>query len=221
MAEYNMKGRNEQKKNTVPGGKPPVAGAGSKLDPGKPDYRSASGYVPEENINSGNSGGKKGKVAEGGGQSSDNWAAEHNKLVGQGDFQKDPYRVRGGDFPVKATVAGNDQSGRSYGFSEGHNDLVSQSMDQEGPRHAEDDGPMTPVPGDRSRVVAAGFPIEINKGEGNSDTGEIGIPTMVNLQTGYIEGGDGGFVQYVPQDNVSVGKPLSITKNAGHVGQQR
>src|SRR5260370_35577278 len=79
---------------------PPVAGGGSKPDPKKPDYRGASGYSPVENINSGHSGGKKGKVAEGGGQNDDNWAAEYNKLVGQADFQKDPNRARGIDCPV-------------------------------------------------------------------------------------------------------------------------
>src|SRR5258708_14266109 len=101
----------------------PVAGAGSKLDPKKPDYRSASGYSVEENVNDGVRGGKKGKVAEGGGQNSDNWAAEHNKLVGQPDYQKDPYRARGEDFPVKGVDSRTGQSG-SHGFSEGQDELV-------------------------------------------------------------------------------------------------
>lgn len=201
-------------------GKTPVAGAGSKVDSKKPVYRSASGYMLEENVNDGLMGGKKGKVMEGGGQTSYD-ASEHNKLVGQADFQKDPYRARGGDFPIKSVTAGNDQSGRSHGWSEGHNELVTQSTNVMGPRHAEDDGPMTPVPSDRSRVVAAGFPIEINKGEGNSDTGEIGIPQMLDLQTGYIVGGDNGETEYVPQFNVSVSKPPSRNMKAGQKGQQR
>jgi hypothetical protein len=200
-------------------GKPPVAGAGSDVDASKPVYRNASGYKVEEKVNQGPSGGKKGKVAEGGGQNSYD-ASEHNKLVGQMDFQKDPYRAKGSDFPVSHVDAFTGQSGM-HGFSEGHNQLVSQSTNQMGARHGEDSGPMTPVPSDRSRVVAAGHSIGISKGEGNSDTGEIGISQMLDLQTGYIVGGDNGVTEYVPQFNVSVGKPIAVTKNAGQVGQQR
>ncbi len=200
-------------------GKPAVAGAGSKVNAKQPVYRSASGYKLEEDVNEGPHGGKKGKVAGGGGQNSYD-ASEHNKLVGQSDFQKDPYRVKGSDWSVSHVDARTGQSG-TYGTSSGHNELVGQSSSQTGPRHAEDDGSLTPVPADRSRVVAAGFPIEVNKGEGSSDTGEIGIQTMVDLQTGYITGGDGGVVQYVPQANVSVGKPPSRNMSAGHVGQKR
>ncbi len=200
-------------------GPKPVAGAGSKVDAKKPVYRDASGYQLEEDVNGGLGGGKKGKVMEGGGQNTYD-ASEHNKLIGQPDFQKDPYRARGGDFPVSHVDARTGQSG-TYGYSEGHNSLVTQSMHQEGARHAEDDGPMTPVPSDRSRVVASGFSIEVSKGEGNSDTGEISIPQMVNFQTGYIEGGDGGVVEYVPQFNVSVGKPIAVNLKSGKVGQNR
>lgn len=200
-------------------GKPAVAGSGSKVDAKKPVYRQASGYKPEEKVNDGPSGGKKGSVAGGGGQNTYD-ASEHNKLVGQSDYQRDPYRARGSDFPVTAVDARTGQSGK-YGTSEGHNQLVTQGTNLSGPRHAEDDGSLTPVPADRSRVVASGFPIEINKGEGSSDTGETGISQMLDLQTGYIVGGDGGVVQYVPESNVSVGKPLAVNAKAGKVGQKR
>lgn len=199
---------------------PPVAGAGSKEDPKKPAYRSASGYTPNEKVNDGPRGGKKGGVKEGHGQDTDNWAAEHNKLVGQADYQKDPYRARGGDFPVKAVSAGTGQSG-AYGTSEGHNELVRQGLGLEGARHCEDNGQDTPVPADRSRVVAAAFPIGINGGEGSSETGEIGIEQMVDFQTGHIVGGETGVVQYVPQHDVHVGKPPARSASAGHVGQNR
>jgi len=200
-------------------GPKPVAGAGSKVNAKKPVYNNASGYQLEENVNDGHYGGKKGKVMEGGGQNSYD-ASEHNKLVGQPDFQKDPYRARGVDFPVQHVDARTGQSGM-HGFSEGHDELVMQSVHVMGARHVEDDGPLTPVPADRSRLVAAAFPIEVNKGEGSSDTGEIGIQQMIDLQTGYIVGGDGGEVEYVPQFNVSVGKPPSRSKTAGMVGQHR
>lgn len=207
--------------SVITGGfKPPVAGAGSKVSTKSPANRNASSYMPEEKVNEGPSGGKKGKVMEGGGQTSYD-ASEHNKLVGQSDFQKDPYRATASDFPSNKVTAKNDQSGRPHGWSEGHNELVTQSINVMGPRHAEDDGCMTPVPSDRSRVVAAGFPIEINQGEGNSDTGEIGIQQMINLQTGHIVGGDNGMTEFVPQFNVSVGKPPSRNMSAGKTGQKR
>jgi hypothetical protein len=202
-------------------GKPPVAGSGSnKVDASKPAYRNGSSYMPAENVNDGVMGGKKGKVAEGGGQNSDNWAAEWNKLVGQSDYQKDPYRARGMDFPVQHVDARTGQSG-TYGFSQGHNELVELTGHLEGARHNEDDGPMTPVPGDRSRKVGQMFSIEMNKGEGNSDTGEIGIEQMIDLQTGHIVGGNTGMTNYVPEGKVSVGKPPSRNMSAGHVGQER
>lgn len=204
--------------SVITGGlKPPVAGAGSKVKAADPVYRNASGYRVEENVNGGMGGGKKGKVAEGGGQTSYDASAK-NDLVGQSDYQKDPYRAKASEFTPNKVTAGNDQSGRSHGFSEGHNQLISQPK---GARHCEDDGDGTPVPSDRSRVVAAAFPIEVNAGEGNSDTGEIGLVQMVDLQTGHIVGGDTGKTGYVPQFNVSVGAPPSRNMSAGKVGQKR
>src|SRR5579859_5132626 len=174
-APYPTSGRNEQMKDDMPLGAP-VAGSGKNRvgDASKPVYRTASGYKLEEDVNQGPHGGKSGRVSAGHGQT--NYgpadrqgspdASEHNKLTDQSDMQKDPYRVRGGDWTVKRVKARTDQDGLGdKGFSQGHNELVSQSLHQEGARHAEDDGQMTPVPGDRSRVVAAGFPIEVNKGE--------------------------------------------------------
>ncbi len=199
---------------------PAVAGAGSKVDSKKPVYRNASGYKPAEDVNSGLPGGKLGKAGEFGGQTEDNWAAEHNKLVGQAEYQKDPYRSKGSDFPVQHVDARTGQSG-AHGFSSGHDELVTQSVNVEGARHAEDDGPMTPVPSDRSRLVAAAFPIEQNKGESSSQTGFNSIPQYVDFQTGYIVGGETGVTDYVPQFNVSQGKPPARSMDAGHVGQKR
>jgi hypothetical protein len=199
---------------------PAVAGAGSKVDVKKPVYRNASGYKVAEDVNSGLPGGKAGKAGEFGGQTEDNWAAEKNKLVGQSDYQKDPYRARGGDFPVQHVDARSGQSGM-HGFSEGHDELATQSINVEGVRHAEDDGPMTPVPSDRSRLVAAAHPIEQSKGESSSTTGFIPIPQMVDLQTGHIVGGETGVNDYVPQFNVSQGKPPARNMKSGYVGQKR
>ena len=197
--------------------KPPVAGAGSKVDAKKPVYKTASGYMPEEDVNQGPHGGKKGKVSAGHGQTSDDMAAK-NKLVGQSDYQKDPYRVKGEDFPVKTVSAFTGQSG-AHGTSSGRNELARYNVNQEGPRHVEDDGPMTPVPGDRGSKVASNFSIGINQGEGEGDTGEVGISEMIDLQTGHIVGGNTGVVQYVPQNNVTVGAPPSRNPKAGLVSR--
>jgi hypothetical protein len=199
-------------------GPPPVAGAGSKVT-SKPNSRYASGYMPEENVNEGPHGGKKGGVTPAHGQNTYD-ATEQNKLVGQSDYQKDPYRAKGSDFPVKHVDSAFGQSGM-HGFSSGHNELVKQSVDQEGPRHGEDDGPMTPVPADKSRIVAAGQSIGVSKGESSSDTGEIGIEQYVDLQTGYVKGGNQGVTDYVPDKDLSIGSPIKVTKDSGQVGQKR
>jgi hypothetical protein len=197
--------------------KPPVAGKGSNVDAKKPIYKNASGYMPEEDVNQGPHGGKKGKVSAGHGQISDDMAAK-NKLVGQSDYQKDPYRAEGKDFPVKNVSAFTGQSG-SVGTVSGKNELARYSVNLEGPRHLEDSGPMTPVPGDRGARVAASFSVGVNQGEGEGDTGEIGISEMIDLQTGHIVGGSGGAVQYVPQNNVTVGAPPSRNPKAGLVSR--
>lgn len=197
--------------------KPAVAGKGSNTDPKKPVYKNASGYTPEEDVNAGPHGGKKGKVTPGHGQTVDDMSAK-NKLVGQSDYQKDPYRADSKDFTVSKVTAGNGQTG-AQGFSSGRNELARYGINQEGPRHIEDDGPMTPVPGDRGSKVAANFSIQVNAGEGNSDTGEVGIQEMLDLQTGYVCGGEKGVVQYVPQNNVSVGAPPARNLKAGAISR--
>lgn len=201
---------------------PFVAGEGSKVDAKKPVYRNASGYKVREDVNSGLPGGKSGKAGEFGGQDSDNWAAEKNKLVGQSEYQKDSYRARGSDFPVSRVHARTEQDGiGDHGYSEGKNDLVDLSFNREGPRHCEDGGDRAPVPGDRSRVVEGCFSIEDNQGESGSKTGQMSVGVMVDFQTGHIRGGDQGVTDYVPQYNVSVGKPITVAKGAGQKGQQR
>ena len=201
--------------------KPPVAGAGSDVDPKKPVNRYASGYTPEEKVNDGPRGGRKGGVAPFHGQNSDA-SGEHNDLIPQTSEQKDPYRARGADFPVKRVAAftGQDGAGEA-GFSSGKNELARYTSGQEGPRTVEDDGmgehgSGTPVPGDRGSRVASAFSIGVSKGESNSDTGEIGIAEMVDLQTGYIVGGSSRTqVDEVPEDKVTIGAAPSRNMKAG------
>lgn len=203
--------------------KPPVAGAGSDVDPKKPVYRNASGYTPEEKVNDGPRGGRKGGVTPFHGQNSDA-SGEHNDLVPQSSEQKDPYRARGSDFQVKRATAGNGQSGAGEaGFSSGKNELARYTSGQEGARTAEDDGmgefgSGTPVPSDRGSRVASAFPIQVSKGESNSDTGEIGISEMVDFQTGHIVGGGSRTpVDEVPEEKISIGAAPSRNMKAGLV----
>jgi hypothetical protein len=70
--------------------------------------------------------------------------SEHNELVAQNEFQKDPYRAKASEFPVKSVKAGNGQSGGAHGDSEGNDMLVKQSENQLAPRANESvdvDGP--------------------------------------------------------------------------------
>jgi len=204
------------------GKKPPVAGAGSNVDSKKPAYRGASGYTLEEKVNDGPRGGRKGKVSPFHGQNSDA-AGEHDNLTPQTSEQKDPYRASGSDWPVKRVAAGNGQDGAGdAGFSSGKNELARYTTGQEGPRTVEDDGmgehgSGTPVPADRSSRVASAFPVQISKGESNSDTGEIGIAEMVDFQTGYIVGPSTTVVDEVPEAKVSIGAPPSRNMKAGLV----
>lgn len=202
---------------------PPEAGSStSVVDAKKPAYRGAgsSNYMPEEKINGGMGGGKKGKVSGFHGQNSDG-SGEKDNLVPQTVGQKDPYEARGSDWPVKRVSPFSGQGAGEAGSSSGKNELARYNENQEGPRHVEDDGSGdcgsgTPVPGNRAGRVAAAFSVGVSMGESNSDTGEIGIAESVNLQTGYIEGGSSRtYVDEVPEDKLSIGAPPSRNMKAG------
>jgi hypothetical protein len=195
-----------------------VAGRGSNIDPKKSSNRNASGYDPHEKVNEGPNGGKKGKSMPGHGQNSDAPDAK-DSLVPQVLEQRDPYKAKPTDFPVKNVMAATGQSG-AHGFAEGHNELASYTENQCGPRFAEDDGmgqhgSGTPVPGNRGERVAANFPIKINDGEGSSDTTEMGIAVSVNLMTGRIEGGSVSRVYEVPQHDLHIPPPMKKIMGAG------
>jgi len=115
-------------------------------------------------------------------------------LIAMGAQQIDPYRARGGDFPVKAVDAKTGQSG-AHGTAEGMDKLAEYTENQCGPRYAEDGGPGssgagTPTEwnsGGRSARVASSFPIETNKGESSSMATTPSLAESLNLQTGMIE----------------------------------
>jgi hypothetical protein len=200
----------------------PVAGRGSNIDPKKPENRNASSYMPEENVNEGPRGGKKasGKPVGFHGQTSDA-SGEKNELIPLRPMQFDPYKTRGEDFPVKEVNEwhGQDEAGAATWENPnggGKNDLVSWGGNLCSPRNVEDDGmgssgAGTPVPGNRGERVRAAFPISVNDGESESDTGEISIPESVNLQTGYLEvsGVDVTPVDVTPDRQLTIGSSTS------------
>jgi|SRR5581483_3683504 len=172
----------------------------------------ANGYKPNEKVNQGPSGARKGKVSAGHGQNSDEKGAK-DQLVSIGSKQGNPYDAKGSDFSVKRVAPKHGQGAGEAGSKSGDNELARLAENQEGVRHVEDGGrgphgsgtPSGWVDGNRSKHVAAAFPIEVNRGESNSEGGEIGIPESVSLHTGHIEGGSKQTkVKEVPQYNVRI-----------------
>ena len=134
--------------------------------------------------------------------------AEQDKLVPLTIGEGDPYRVKGSDFPNKG--------GSGMGSKVGHDDLLSESELQCGPRHNEDGGmgdggygtPTQWNSGGRSPKVSAGFPVGKNKGEGDESPSKVSIPEGVDLISGKLtcSGYSETPVDETPQANVSIGR---------------
>lgn len=134
--------------------------------------------------------------------------AEQDKLIEQYPTQMDPYRVRGTDFPNKG--------GSGAGPKPGHDDLLSESELQTGPRHNEDAGageggygtPTQWNSGGRSPKVSAGFPVSKNKGEDDEPSTSVSIPESVDLISGKLtcSGYKETPADETPQANVSIGR---------------
>jgi hypothetical protein len=105
-----------------------------------------------------------------------------DKLVDISGNKVSPYQAKPSDWPnVQNPV------GETKGVAD---KLFNMSVTQEGPRHCEDDGPGkgagTPVPKDRSRVIAANFPV----GQSHANEGvkpSTAWKCSVNLETGQME----------------------------------
>jgi hypothetical protein len=89
-----------------------------------------------------------------------------------------PRDCKGSDFPDIGPTG-------AAGESSGSNQLVKQTVTQCAPRSTEDDGPGTPVPGDRSRVIASNFKVTPNKGEGAGQS-TVSFKGSVDLKTGQM-----------------------------------
>lgn len=109
-------------------------------------------------------------------------SSEQNKLVSQPMEQRDSYRVRGADFPVKSVKAVSGAGG-SKGDAEGSNKLVPQSTEQRGPRFNAGDGPA------EWGREGKQFSVSVNKGESDESPSSVSIPESINCATGKIEGG--------------------------------
>lgn len=87
-----------------------------------------------------------------------------------------PGNAKASDFKVSVPAAGQ---------AEGANQLFKDSENQCGPRHTEDSGAAggygTPVPGDRSRVIAANFKIQQNTGDAGT---AVSVPASVDFKDG-------------------------------------
>lgn len=123
----------------------------------------------------------------------------HNHLVDQNEAQKDPYKAKGSDFPVKAVKAGTGQSG-SHGEAEGQDMLAKQSYNQESPRDVESVGPNGP-----SEWGKGGKAFSV----GRADEGGVSVdnPCGVDLASGEqtCKGYKKTKVGEVPDPKVSLG----------------
>ena len=134
--------------------------------------------------------------------------AEQDKLIVLTVAESDPYRIKGSDFP--------NHGGTGMGGKVGHDDLLSESELQVGPRHNEDGGageggygtPTQWNSGGRSPKVSAGFPVAKNKGEAEESSVSVSIPEGVDLISGKLTCASYKEtpVDEVPQGNVSIGK---------------
>lgn len=120
---------------------------------------------------------------------------EKDTLVSQSIEQKDPYRVKGSDFPAQKGTG-------PHGQAEAKNQLVGQSKTQCGPRYAEGEDGGADSMSKRASAVAANFKV----GKASSGGTSVSIAESVNLSTGKIESkAKSTRVKEVPESSVSIG----------------
>lgn len=93
-------------------------------------------------------------------------------LVKLGGNLDEPRNASGKDWP-------NVGSSGSAGEASGAGKLVSQTLNQEGPRHTQDTGENTP-----SRWAVEGFDVAKNKGEGGMSSTAVKCDWAVDLSDG-------------------------------------
>lgn len=100
-------------------------------------------------------------------------------LVSLPDNLTNPREVKSSSFPSIGPSG-------AAGMAMGQDKLITQSQNQWMPMHTEDDGPGTPVPTDRSRVISENFKVSVNGGEAGSKPGAFSIPCSVDFKTGQM-----------------------------------
>lgn len=79
-------------------------------------------------------------------------------LVSLPDNLTNPRDVKSSSFPSIGPSG-------AVGMAMGQDKLITQSQNQWMPMHTEDDGPGTPVPTDRSRLISENFKVSVSGGE--------------------------------------------------------
>ena len=95
-------------------------------------------------------------------------------LVVLGGNLEHPRDAKPSDFPAVGPSG-------AAGMAEGAGKLVKLSLNQEGPRHAQDTGEQTP-----SRWTVEGYTVEKNKGEGGTASTAVSIKGSLDLETGQM-----------------------------------
>lgn len=100
-----------------------------------------------------------------------------DSLIKLGGNLEDPRNCKPSDFPAVGPSG-------AAGMTSGQDKLAMQTQNQWMPRHTEDDGPGTPVPTDRSRVIGENFKVSMNMGEAGMKPTAVSIPGSVNFKDG-------------------------------------
>lgn len=100
-------------------------------------------------------------------------------LIKLGGNLEEPRNSKPSDYPAVGPSG-------AAGMAMGQDKLVPMNTNQWMPMHTEDDGPGTPVPTDRSRLIAMNFPVSKNMGESGMKPTDVSIPGSVDLKTGQM-----------------------------------
>lgn len=104
-----------------------------------------------------------------------------DSLITLGGNLLEPRNSKPSDYPAVGPMG-------AAGMESGMDKLVPMTTNQWMPMHTEDDGPGTPVPTDRSRVISENFKVSVNGGESGMKASTItqSWPCGVDLKDGQM-----------------------------------
>ena len=104
-----------------------------------------------------------------------------DSLIKLGGNLEDPRNSKPSDYPAVGPMG-------AAGMAMGKDKLATQTQNQWMPMHTEDDGPGTPVPTDRSRVISENFKVSVSGGEAGMKPTTItqSWPCGVDLKDGQM-----------------------------------